>query len=198
MSRRASLWIGFLAGGWAATLLLILLPALGLPTLGLRTAVAEDPPTPVAPGPPPAVQPTEDTLPGPFRTDSRRDPRGLTAIPGGGTADSNGHAIALAASIGGGESAVYFFDTRAQRVLVYQYKGIVQGSKPLDGRDRGGLRLLAARNMDYDLKLNGYRDLSEMTYPRMKKAFDDAFSGKKGRNNPFPVKKVGGVKGASK
>ncbi|MDJ0522667.1 MAG: hypothetical protein QNJ90_11420 [Planctomycetota bacterium] len=188
MSGRASLWIGFLAGGWAATLLMLLLPA-----LGVRTAVAEDPPTPVAPGPPPAVQPTEDTLPGPFRTDPRRDPRGLQAIPGGGTGDSNNHAIALAASIGGGESVVYYFDTKAQRVLVYQYKGIVQGSKPLDSRDRGGLRLLAARHMDYDLKLEGYRDLSERTRGQLEEAFEDAFSGKKRRNNPFPTKKVGGV-----
>ena len=194
MSGRASLWIGFLAGGWAATLLLILLPALGLPTLGLRTAVAEDPPTPV--GPPPAVQPTEDTLPGPVRTDPRRDPRGLTAIPGGGTGDSNNHAIALAASIGGGESAVYYFDTKAQRLLVYQYKGIVQGSKPLDSRDRGGLRLLAARHLDFDLKLEGYRDLSEYTRTQMQKAFDSASSGKKSRNNPYPTKKVGGVQGS--
>ncbi len=195
MSRHASLWIGFLAGGWAATLLMILLPS-----LGVRTALAEDPPTPVSPGgPPPAVQPTEDTLPGPFRPTGRVDPRGLQAIPGGGTGDSNNHAIALAASIGGGESVVYYFDTEAQRVLVYQYKGIVQGSKPLDSRDRGGLRLLAARHMDYDLRLHGYRDLSEHTRSGLVKLFEDAYSGKKGRrSNPYPVKKVGGVKGAGK
>ena len=191
MSRRASLWIGFLAGGWAATLLMIFLP-----TLGVRTALAEDPPQPVAPGPPPAVQPTEDTLPGPFRPDSRIDPRGLQAIPGGGTADSNNQSIALAASIGGGESVVYYFDTKAQRLLVYQYKGIVQGSKPLDARDRGGLRLLAARHIDYDLKLHGYRDLSENTRRELKKLYDDAYSGKKSRSNPFPTKKVGAKGGA--
>jgi len=186
MSGRASLWVGFLAGGWAATLLMLLLPA-----LGVRSALADDPPQPVSPGPPPAVQPTEDTLPGPFRTNSSTEPRGVQAIPGGGTSDSNNHAIALAASIGGGESVVYYFDTQSQRLLVYQYKGIIQGSKPLDGTDRGGLRLLAARHMDFDLRLEGYRDLSEYTRTQMQKAFDDAFSGKKPRNGLFPTKKVG-------
>ena len=187
MSSRASLWIGFLAGGWAATLLLILLPS-----IGVRTALADDPPQPVSPGgPPPAVQPTDDTLPGPFRTNSRVDPRGVQAIPGGGTGDSNNRGIALAASIGGGESAVYYFDTVAQRLLVYQYKGIVQGSKPLDASDRGGLRLLAARHLDFDLQLEGYRDLSEWTRTRMQKAFDDSASGKGQKNGLFPTKKVG-------
>ena len=40
-------------------------------------------------------------------------PRGNMPVPGLGTSDSNNHAIALAASIGGGESAVYYFDTKA-------------------------------------------------------------------------------------
>ena len=37
---RSQAFVGFLAGGWAATLLMILLPH-----LGVRTAVADDPPT---------------------------------------------------------------------------------------------------------------------------------------------------------
>ncbi len=188
LPRHTGLWIGFLAGGWAATLLMILLPS-----LGVRTAVAQDPPESAQPQPPPAVQPGDS--PGPFGlpippVTPGREPTGRQVVPGGGTADSNNHAIALAASIGGGESVVYYFDTRSQRLLVYQYKGIIQGSKPLGDRDRGGLRLLAARHLDFDLRLEGYRDLSENTRTQLKTAFEDAYSGKKSRGNPFPTHKV--------
>ncbi len=195
---RSQAFVGFLAGGWAATLLMILLPH-----LGVRTALAEDPPTPNVPGPTtgpqsgqsPGVGPTVNPIGGSFQ------PRGNQPVPGLGTSDSNNHAIALAASIGGGESAVYYFDTKSQRLLVYQYKGIIQGSKPLDGRDKGGLRLLAARHMDFDLKLEGYRDLSERTRAQLKKAYDKSFSdgqgaaGGGGGGGNFPTKKVGGVLG---
>ena len=185
---RSQAFVGFLAGGWAATLLMILLPH-----LGVRTAVADDPPTPNVPGPTsgpqsgqqPGIGPTVNPI------DQGFQPRGAQPVPGLRTSDSNNHAIALAASIGGGESAVYYFDTKSQRLLVYQYKGIIQGSKPLDGRDKGGLRLLAARHMDYDLRLEGYRDLSERTRPALKKAYDASFSGKKGQGGKgFPTKSV--------
>jgi len=164
-----------------------------LPTLGFRTALAQDPPESTQPQPPSAVQPGNS--PGPFGVPitppvTGREPTGRQVVPGGGTADSNNHAIALAASIGGGESVVYYFDTQAQRILVYQYKGIIQGSDPLEARDRGGLRLLAARHMDFDLQLEGYRDLSQRTRTQLKSAFEDAFSGKKSRGNPFPTHKV--------
>lgn len=190
---RSQGFVGFLAGGWAATLLMILLPH-----VGLDVARAEDPPTPNVPGPTTGPQSGQNPSPGPTVNPINPgfQPRGAQPVPGLGTSDSNNHAIALAASIGGGESAVYYFDTKSQRLLVYQYKGIIQGSKPLDGRDRGGLRLLAARHMDYDLRLEGYRDLSERTRAQLKKAYDASFSGKKGQGDePFPTKKVGGVLG---
>jgi hypothetical protein len=187
MSNRASLWIGFLAGGWCVTLLVLLLPA-----LGLQIASAEDPPIPIPiPSPLPSSQGGQPSpLPVP---QTPFQPSGRMPVPGGGTADSNNHAIALSASIQGGESVVYYFDTQAQRLLVYQYKGLLQGNKPLDSRDKGGLRLLAARHIDYDLKLEGYRDLSQQTRGQLKESFDEAFKGKGGKSNPFPVKKVGGV-----
>ncbi len=189
MSSRASLWIGFLAGGWVATLLFVLAPS-----LGLRVAQAEDPPIggsgPLAPtSPGPTVNPINPGF----------EPRGVNPPPGGGTADSNGRAIALAASIGAGESAVYYFDTVERRLLVYQYKGIVQGSDPLEPRDKGGLRLLAARHFDYDLRLEGYRDLSQRTRSQLKDAFEQAFSSEKGSGKGgFADKKVeiqGGIGG---
>ena len=189
---RTAGFVGFLAGGWAATLLMILLPS-----LGVRTALAEDPPTSSVPQPGPAPTSGSNPQPGPTVNpiDPGFQPRGTMPVPGGGTADSTKNAIALAASIGGGESVVYYFDTVTNRLLIYQYKGIIQGSKPLDVRDRGGLRLLAARHIDYDLRLEGYRDLSENTRSQLKNMFEDAFSGKqKAQDGPFPTQKLGNGK----
>lgn len=194
MSRRAPrpfsthLWIGFLAGGWSVTLLVLLLPG-----IGLRVANAEDPPIPIPVPVPVGPGSTQGGQPGPLPVPQTPfQPSGRMPVPGGGTSDSNNHAIALSASIAGGESVVYYFDTQAKRLLVYQYKGMIQGNKPLDSQDKGGLRLLAARHIDYDLKLEGYRDLSQRTRTQLQDSFEEAFAGKGGKKNPFPVKKVGG------
>ncbi len=182
---RRSWWIGFLVGGWVATLALLLLPA-----LGVRTALAEDPPGP--PNPPSGGQhpfgPTGPTLPGPTVNplDGGREPKGLPSM-GGGTGDSNRVAIALSASVGNGESAVYYFDTEAKRLLVYQYRGLVGHNRPLGSGDTGGLRLLAARHFDYDLRLESYRDLSEKTRNELKDAFETAFTpGSDTHSGPAP------------
>ncbi len=178
MSRmsRSSLLIGFFAGGWAATLLLVFVPA-----LGLRGAMADDPPnTPILPPagsntPTPAPSATGPTLPSPPSSTFERG----APNPGGGNSDSNNRAIALAASAPGGDAVVYYFDTVAQRVLVYQYKGLVSGNRPLRRGDKGGLRLLAARHIDYDLRAEGYRDLSEFTREQLKEKFEAVWGKKK-------------------
>jgi hypothetical protein len=125
---------------------------------------------------------------------TRRIPRGLrgagsTYSGGGGTADSNNRAIALSASIGNGESVVYYFDTESRRLLVYQYRGIVGHNKPLGSGDSGGVRLLAARHIDYDLKLESYRDLSEQTRNQLKDTFETAIGGEKDSGG-LPTKTV--------
>ena len=182
LSAKATLWIGFLAGGWLATLAFLLVPGLlhGQAARSLLpVAHAEDPPLG---GNDPAGNPGAGGLlpPGPGSTGTTPTrPRGIPN-PGGGTSDSNNRAVALSASVGGGESAVYYFDTVAQRLLVYQYRGrLVSGDRPLGKNDRGGLRLLAARRIDLDLKLNGYRDLSEKTRRELKVIMDAAKEGKK-------------------
>jgi hypothetical protein len=201
MSARTSLWIGFLAGGWFATLLFVFAPVLLPRDGGLRSAHAEDPPVAPIPIPLPGAgpgaggpggSPASPISPGPTVNPINPgfEAKGAQPVPGGGTADSNGRAIALAASIGGGESAVYYFDTIEKRLLVYQYKGIIQGSDPLDVRDKGGLRLLAARHFDYDLKLEGYRDLSQRTRGQLKEAFEATFSAPESRSGQLPTKKV--------
>ena len=158
MTRQGFL-VGFLAGGWLATLLLVLVPH-----LGMRAAEAEDPPNPNAPpigpfgpGGGPGVGPTVNPNGGDTTA------RGIVN-PGLGTSDSNNRSIALAASIGGGESVVYYFDTVAERLCVYQYKG---GS-------RGGLRLLSARYIGFDLRLERYRDVSEKSPREMREAYEEA------------------------
>lgn len=158
---RRSLIIGALAGGWLATLALLLLPALG-PGVGLGTrAHAEDPPAGEAPNPngPRSPGPTVNPI---DAFNARGGPN-----PGGGTSDSNNRAIALSASIGSGQSAVWFFDTARERVLVYAFE---PGSK-------GGLKLLAARHFDMDLKLEGYNDISAKSRSELKEAYDEAFAG---------------------
>ena len=173
MNRKGFL-IGFLAGGWLATILFVLLPQ-----IGLLSAQAEDPPgsnaSPYGPGGAPGAGPSVNPSTSGFT------PRGRVN-PGLGTSDSNNRSIALSASVGSGESVVYYFDTVAQRLCVYQY---------LSG-NRGGLRLLAARLIDYDLRLEAYRDLSEKTPREMRDAYESAMRAaeKAGSPNLPPTKQV--------
>jgi hypothetical protein len=180
MDRRSAL-VGFLAGGWVATLV----AAGGLSPLSAARAQDAFPIPP--PGGPQRPDPLDSTTPG--RT---VDPvggsfsRGNPTPPGSGTTALNNRAIALSAPVGSGESVVYYFDTELQRLLVYQYQGGDFRS------DRGGLRLLAARHIDYDLKLEEYRDRSEKTRDELKAAYDRAArTAPAGDELPeLPVKKV--------
>jgi hypothetical protein len=161
---RRSLIVGLLAGGWVTTL------AFAVPGSPFRAARAEDPPHLQ----PPQVQPTSPFAPtSPGRTINPIDgPTGTRPVTGNqwGMSDSNRSSIAIACPVGSGGSVVYYFDTALQRLLVYQYD-----FRDREG-DKGGIRLLAARHFDYDLKLEGYRDLSEKSRDELKSAYDAAFS----------------------
>jgi len=134
--------------------------------------------------------PNGPTLPGPtVNPIGGFDRSGGTYNPGQGTADSNNHAIALSASVGNGESVVYYFDTEARRLLVYQYRGLIGHSNTLEPSDKGGVRLLAARHIDYDLKLEAYRDLSEKTRDQLKDLMESGFTGSKA-DRAMPTKTV--------
>lgn len=176
---RKGLIIGFLAGGWMATLALLAVPHLSLPSVSLPEAAAEGGPTIPIPLPLPIPLPPSTGSPGsgPIAPGERdlRDGRSI-ANPGLGTSDSNHRSIALSASVGSGMSVVYYFDTVANRLCVYQYSP----------GNRGGLRLLAARLIGYDLKLESYRDLSEKTPAQMRDAYEAAMQArpKNGRNLP--------------
>ncbi len=197
---RTSLLIGFLAGGWMATLVFMFALSGGNPTDGLiRDAAADDEQPNAQPQPggiplPPLPDPFGGNGPRPT-TGGRPEVPGGRGIPnpGGGTGDSNNKAIALSSSTGSGESVVYYFDTEANRLLVYQYKGLVSGNRPLRPGDKGGLRLLAARHFDFDLKLEGYRDLSERTREQLREKWEEIYGGPdaaKGKKKGLPVKKV--------
>jgi hypothetical protein len=172
---RKGLMIGFLAGGWLATVLVLLLPQVGLlPARAGGGGIAPQPAAPQGAGAVP-VGPTVTPISG-------GGTRGIVN-PGLGTSDSNNRAIALSASIGGGASAVYYFDTEANRLCVYQY---TNGSK-------GGLRLLAARSIEWDLKLETYRDLSEKSPQEMREAYERAMEktgGRRSKATVLPTKKV--------
>ena len=146
-------------------------------TSPLRSARAED-----APG---AKQPVDPLTPnGPGRTINpttgsltRGNAVTTTACEG-----SNSRAIAIA-TVAAGENVVFYFDTELERMLVYQY---VPG-------DRGGLKLRAARHIDYDLKLEDYRGLGD-SRDELKAAYEAAFSRPGARGgvggDELPVKKV--------
>ena|SRR5688572_17333246 len=185
---RRSLTVGFLAGGWVATLALLVVPALR-PAGLFPAAHAEEPPGLGGNfGPNGPNSPQFPTPKSPY--DAQIDPRGAVPPSSANTSDSNNVAIALSASIAGGQSAVWYFDTQRQRVLVYQY---LPGGK-------GGLKLLAARHIDFDLKLEGYNDVSDKSRMELKEAYDEAFAGDKTsakKNGDLPTKKVevgGGLK----
>ena len=174
---RRSLWVGMLAGGWITTL------AFAVPFSPLRAARAEDPP-PVLGGHIPPLDPLTPDSPGRTVNPSGGSLGRGAPNSGFGMGGANQTAIALSAPIGSGEAAVYFFDTLQQRLLVYQYHP----------GDRGGVRLLAARHIDMDLKLEAYRDLSEKSRDEMRAAYDKEF-GKgagagKAPSDDLPVKKV--------
>lgn len=172
MDRRSCV-VGFLAGGWVATLVAFWG---GSPLPAARAQDAT---------PPPGSGPLDPN--GPGRTvnpDTGSRERGIPS-PGNGTSAMNNRAIALAGSIGGGESVVYYFDTELQRLLVYQYRGGDPRS------DRSGLRLVAARHIDYDLRLEGYRDLSERSRDELRDDYEKMLKARGGSSaGELPIKKV--------
>ena len=175
---RRSMWIGFLAGGWVTTL------AFAMPFSPFRAARAEDPPPSLGGVHVPPFDPLAPDAPGRTINPSSGTVARGQPNAGFGMGGSNQSAIALSAPIGSGEACVYYFDTVNQRLLVYQYHP----------GDRGGVRLLAARHFDMDLRLEEYRDLSEKSRDELKAAYDKAF-GKgappaKSGPDELPVKKV--------
>jgi hypothetical protein len=165
---RRSLFAGALLGAAAVAGALAFVSSEPFPE-----ASAEDPP--ILGG----MDPADPVSPGPTINPIDSQPFGRTGAGGGyAMGGANQNAIALSAPLGG-EAVVYYFDTKEQRLLVYQYQS--RG-------DRSGLKLLAARHFDYDLKLDDY--VTSPTRSDLKAAYEAAFTKSGGRSGELPAKRV--------
>lgn len=81
----------------------------------------------------------------------------------GGTADSNDRMIAVTGTDITGTSILYVIDTQNPHIAVYQAAG---GSTNMNM-----LKLVAARRIDLDLKLDGFNDRSEVSYKELEQTF---------------------------
>ena len=87
----------------------------------------------------------------------------LPSFPAIGMADSNGQMIAVTGIDMTGASILYLVDTQNRQLAVYQANG---GSDSMQS-----LKLVGARKIDLDLKLEGYNDKSQYTYEDLEKKF---------------------------
>ena len=123
----------------------LLLFGFGLTALGLATEPAQN-------GEPPIVINPDDGL-------------GFsTTTPGYGTADSNDAMIAVTGIDVTGASILYLVDTKSRQLAVYQANA---GSS-----STMGLKFVAGRNIDLDLKVWGYNDKSDLSYREMQDQFE--------------------------
>jgi hypothetical protein len=83
-------------------------------------------------------------------------------MPAIATADSNGAMIAVTGMDVTGSSILYLIDTERRQLAVYQATG---------GSSTAKLLLVGARNIDLDLRLDGYNDKSEYSYKDLEKKF---------------------------
>ena len=143
----------------AAALLFCLGLFVGAESSVLPAAVAQDgssfdPETPVA-GPPAGGGITISSGPPLIRPGLEGRTRAETASD----SNSNNRFIAVTAPIGSGESVLYLIDSKTEQLVVYRF-----------GRNRG-LMFLAGRKIQYDLKISGYRDVSEFSHLEMKELY---------------------------
>lgn len=95
------------------------------------------------------------------------DPRYLPT-PSGGNADSNQDMIAVTGVDITGTSVLYLVDTRSKQLVVYQASG--------GGSTTQSVRLVGARNISLDLRLDGFNDKTEeggrpLSYKRLEEQF---------------------------
>ncbi|MCZ6573449.1 MAG: hypothetical protein O7C98_09830 [Planctomycetota bacterium] len=159
MSDRRDLAIVLLSGGLLFCLGLLLGQGASLlPQAGAQGGVTID--TPVGP-----VNIPSDPFSGnrPRITD-RLNSR--TVASQASDSDSNNRFVAVTIPIGSGDSVLALVDTQSERLLMYRYlrsKG-------------GGLQLVAARQLDFDLRLSGYQDRSEYTRDELRKEYEKSLA----------------------
>lgn len=89
----------------------------------------------------------------------------MPTVQGGGTADSNDRMIAVTGTDITGSSILYVIDSRSPHIAVYQAAG---GSASMNM-----IKLVAARRIDLDLRLDGFNDKSQHSFKDLERAFID-------------------------
>ena len=78
--------------------------------------------------------------------------------------NSNNRFIAVTSPIGSGEAVLFLIDSKTEQLAVYRF------------RRRKGLEFLAARKVDYDLKVTGYEDISKYSRDEMKRIYQKSIA----------------------
>ena len=86
--------------------------------------------------------------------------RVTTTGPTASDSNSNNRFVAVTTPIGSGESALFLIDAEREQITVYRYT-----------RNKG-LAFLAARKIDYDLKINGYEDKSDYSRDKLRREYE--------------------------
>ena len=99
----------------------------------------------------------------------QQQPQPLPTISAFATADSNDKMIAVTGLDVTGSSILYLVDTETRRLAVYQAQGGADSTM--------GIKLVGARNIDLDLRLDGYKDKSEYTFKELASMFEGPDTG---------------------
>ncbi|MHC4953484.1 MAG: hypothetical protein ACYTGZ_06310 [Planctomycetota bacterium] len=86
--------------------------------------------------------------------------RVTTTAPTASDSNSNNRFVAVTTPIGSGESALFLIDAEREQIAVYRFN-----------RNKG-LAFLAARKIDYDLKINGYEDHSDFSREKLRREYE--------------------------
>jgi len=78
--------------------------------------------------------------------------------------DSNNRFVAVTCPTVTGESVLFLVDSVQEQVAVYRFQA---------GQ---GLQYLASRKIEYDLKVSGYKDISEFSYEQMRQLYQQEVS----------------------
>jgi len=81
-----------------------------------------------------------------------------------GTADSNGRMIAVTGVDVTGGSILYLIDTESRHLSVYQAQGGTSST--------AAVKWVGGRNIDLDLKVDGFNDKSELSFKELAARFD--------------------------
>ncbi|MEE8107373.1 MAG: hypothetical protein V3T86_17700 [Planctomycetota bacterium] len=85
---------------------------------------------------------------------------GRAVPPTASDSNSNNRFVAVTSPVGSGESILFLIDSEHDQLLAYRFLR------------RKGLQFVAARKIDYDLKISSYKDLSEFTRDDMKRLWN--------------------------